>query len=40
MKMGTELLAGNYDNIGKSSHVLRKISSEGVHSKQLDHDVY
>ena len=40
MKTGTELLAGNYDNIGKSSHVLRKISSEGVHSKQLDPDVY
>ena len=40
MKTGSELLAGNYDSIGKSSHVLRKISSEGVHSKQLDPDVY
>ena len=40
MKTGSELLAGNYDHIGKSSHVLRKISSEGVHSKQLHPDVY
>jgi len=40
MKTGSELLAGNYDSIGKSSHVLRKISSEGVHSKQLDPVVY
>ena len=40
MKTGSELLAGNFDSIGKSSYVLRKISSEGIHSKQLHADVY
>jgi len=39
-KTGDELLAGNYDSIGKSKHVLRKLSSEAMHDLHLDPDVY
>ena len=39
-KTGDELLAGNYDGIGKSKHVLRKLSSEAMHDLRLDPDVY
>ena len=39
-KSGRELLAGNFDGIGMSKCVLRKISSECMHHMRLHPDIY
>jgi Ubiquitin carboxyl-terminal hydrolase/Ulp1 protease family, C-terminal catalytic domain len=39
-KTGNQLIAGNYDGIGKSRCVLRKIASESMHNLRIDPDVY
>jgi len=40
LKTGLQLVAGNFDGMGKSQAVLRKIASEKSHLKRLDDDVY
>jgi len=39
-KTGIELMASNYDGVGKSSGVLRNIASESRQYGRLDKDVY